>query len=555
MFVQEEPADRDADLATSEGLFIYGASMEAELPPGSKVRVLGKISEWNGLTELSALGDIVLCPGFDPVTAQSLRLPLEAGDVLERFEATLVQIAQPLTVTGNFDLGRYGSLELSAAGRLYAPTQLVAPGIAAARQNDANDRSRIVLDDRSATQNPSPTPYLDRNATRRVGDTLPGLIGVVDERYGAYRVHPTELPEFRGSLPRPAAAPMVGGSLRVASLNVFNYFTTLDTGRTNCGPDQGLACRGANSSLELERQRAKLVGVLAALDADIVGLFEIQNDAGGALQDLAAALNARRADTPYAWLDTGPIGSDAIKTALLFRPAKVTPLGAYALLTSAVDASFADTKHRPALAQTFTERASRARFTLVLTHLKSKSSACTDLDDPDLNDGQGNCNRTRTAGAQALLRWIASDPTHAADPDVLVMGDFNAYAKEDPMVSLEAGGLRALVAMFSGPFAYSYQFDAQSGYLDHALATASLAPQVTGLGQWHINADEPALLDYNTEWKTDDRFDATQPFRASDHDPLLVGLRLTGDAWSLLPTLHLAEFLARMRAVLHPAPR
>jgi predicted extracellular nuclease len=551
VFVQEEPADQDGDVASSEGLFVYGvAAGDMALPRGAKLRALGKIVEWSGLTELSSVSELAVCPGFDPVVPTVSRLPLASADDWERLEGMLVHIPQTLTVTGNFELGRYGSLELSAGGRLYQPTQQVHPGPAAVARQDQNDRSRIVLDDASSEQNPSPIPYLDAAGTRRVGDTVRSLTGVVDERYGAYRLHPSEAPVFASGVERPRDPPEIGGRLRIASLNVFNYFTTLDAGRTGCGPDASLECRGANSRFELERQRAKLVRALAAIDADIVGLIEIQNDAGAALQDLVGALNAQLSSSPYAALDTGTLGSDAIKLALLYRPATVAPVGPYALLTSAVDPRFADDRQRPALAQTFVEHRSQEGVTLVLTHLKSKSSACTDADDPDLHDGQGDCNRTRTAAAQALVSWIASDPTHSGDPDVLLLGDLNAYAQEDPVATLEVGGLRALVGAFIGPWAYSYQFNGQSGYLDHALATPSLFEQVTGIAHWHINADEPAVLDYNTELKTDDRFDATQPFRASDHDPLLVGLWLSSGTWSLIPRLHLAPFLSRVRSAL-----
>jgi hypothetical protein len=78
--------------------------------------------------------------------------------------------------------------------------------------------------------------------------------------------------------------------------------------------------------------------------------------------------------------------------------------------------------------------------------------------------------------------------------------------------------------------AYSYVFDGQWGYLDHALASADARRQARspGVADYHINADEPSVLDYNTEFKT-----AGQPpacsmppdqFRVSDHDPVIVGL-------------------------------
>ena len=64
------------------------------------------------------------------------------------------------------------------------------------------------------------------------------------------------------------------------------------------------------------------------------------------------------------------------------------------------------------------------------------------------------------------------------------------------------------------------------GYLDHALASGSLTDKVTGVTEWHINADEPRALDYNTEFKSESQltsYYADDAFRASDHDPVIVG--------------------------------
>ena len=134
----------------------------------------------------------------------------------------------------------------------------------------------------------------------------------------------------------------------------------------------------------------------------------------------------------------------------------------------------------------------------------------------------------------------------AGDPDVLLLGDFNSYSKEDPVTTLEAGGYTDLAASLLGPGSYSYLFDGQLGHLDYGFASASLAPQVTGIGNWHINADEVDLFDYNDEVfdspgeatfeeKPDGSalvpprvvFQPGTPYRASDHDPVLVGLDLT----------------------------
>ena len=209
------------------------------------------------------------------------------------------------------------------------------------------------------------------------------------------------------------------------------------------------------------------------------------------------------------------------------------PLGGFELLTSAVDPRFIDTLSRPVLAQTFEVIATGARFTVAVNHLKSKGSACTG--DPDTGDGQGNCNLTRKAAAEALVDWLATDPTGSDDPDFLIMGDLNAYAKEDPIDAVLEGPDDAigtaddytnLVQKFEGQLAYSFVFDGMAGYLDHGLANSAVVDQVLDAAEWHINADEPDLVDYDTSFKsvTQDGFFEPNQFRSADHDPLVVTL-------------------------------
>ncbi|MGA8046234.1 MAG: PKD domain-containing protein, partial [Dermatophilaceae bacterium] len=146
--------------------------------------------------------------------------------------------------------------------------------------------------------------------------------------------------------------------------------------------------------------------------------------------------------------------------------------------------------------------------------------------DLDTGDGQGNCNLTRLAAAEAIVDFLASDPTGSGDPDHLVIGDLNSYDEEDPIHALVEAGYTDLVEKFGGEFAYGYVFDGKVGYLDHALSNESLTPQVTGASEWHINADEPDVLDYILRFgKPENSFKPDQ-FRSSDHDPVLVGLNL-----------------------------
>jgi hypothetical protein len=120
---------------------------------------------------------------------------------------------------------------------------------------------------------------------------------------------------------------------------------------------------------------------------------------------------------------------------------------------------------------------------------------------------------------------------------VPVLGDLNAYAREEPISYLEAAGFVNLTESFLGAGADSFIFDGQSGTLDYALATPCLLSQISGTGEWHINADEPDAVDYNLNFGRDPSlFDGTTPFRSSDHDPVIVGLQLAEPALPPIPS-------------------
>jgi predicted extracellular nuclease len=532
-FVQEEDADADADPATSEGIFVFSSSFPVSV--GDKVRVKGTVTEFltSGvtLTELTSVSALTVCSsGNSMPTATTVTLPVASLTDWERYEGMLINITQDLTVTDNFTLGRFGEVGLSVDGRCLNPTNITTPGAAAIAQQDLNDRRRIVLDDANNQQNIDPTLYpsggLSAFNTLRVGYKVNGgLSGVLDQRFGVYRVQPVGPISFTADNPRPAAPDSVGGTLKVAGLNVLNYFN-------GDGLGGGFpTARGAESPAEFTRQRDKIISVITTINPDIAGMSEIENDAtpNSAIEDLVAGLNAATAPGTYSFINTGVVGTDAIRVAIIYKPATVSPVGAYAVLNSTVDPLFIDTKNRPALAQTFSQTSTGAKFTVVVNHLKSKGSDCNDVGDPDTGDGQGNCNVTRAKAATALVNWLGTDPTGSGDPDFLLIGDYNSYAKEDPISNIKLAGYTDLINAFVGPDAYSYQFDGQSGYLDHALASSSLSSQVTGATEFHVNADEPVVLDYNFNFKTANQFITFYDpgaFRASDHDPVVVGLIL-----------------------------
>jgi predicted extracellular nuclease len=473
-------------------------------------------------------------------------MPFADADYPERFEGMLVNFPQTLVISEYFNYERFGemviALPLAGETRPFTGTSIDEPGAPALAREEANSLRRITLDDTLGTQNPAVLRHpngatFDLTNRFRGGDTVKNTVGVLGYDFGLYRIQPTAGAEYTSVNPRPAAPEPVGGTVRVAAMNTLNFFVTADypTGNpldNKCGPSNNVECRGWDSdqATEFTRQRDKLLTALSGLDADIIGLNELENSTGvEPLDSIVSGLSG------YAYINTGTIGTDAIKVGLIYRSATVTPVGTYKLLTSAVDSRFIDTKSRPSLAQTFEVNATGAKFTVVVNHLKSKGSACDDVGDPDLGDGQGNCSQTRRAAAEALVDWIATDPTGSGDADFIIMGDLNSYAQEDTIDEIKAGSddtvgtnddFTNLISLFHGPFAYSYTFDGAAGYLDHALANANLLGQVTGAADWHINSDEPDIFDYDTTFKPDDQdvLYEVNPYRTSDHDPVVVGL-------------------------------
>jgi uncharacterized protein len=512
----------DGDPLSSDGVFVY-TGRAPRVAAGQWVRVSAQVTEHHTVTQLTAVSaQQVLGPGPDIVPAV-VRLADASADTLESVEGMLVRIDGPLTVSQNRLLGRYGQLTLVAGGRPWIPTDRHRPASAEAVAPAARQPGgRIVLDDGSSVQNPSPVPHLAGATTLRAGDTVRGLVGVVDHGPSgdsaagpaAYRIHPTRPPVFRHDNPRTARPPAVGGQLRIAAFNVHNYFTSVRDGSAGCFPSGTRSdCRGAANADELVRQRAKIVAALAAIDADAIGLVEIENNGLAAVRDLVDALNLAQGAGTYASvpLPEAGTGGDAIKVAIIYKPARLSRAGM-------PRSDPHPTHQRPPLAQTFA--AGSERFTLVVAHFKSKNCEGAGADNADRRDGQGCFNARRIAQGAALRAFVKELQGATRDSDVLLVGDLNAYSNEDPVVAFTDAGWIDQVARFDA-LGYSFVFDGAAGRLDHALATASLGPQVSGAAVWHINADEPVLMDY----RTDTTLPAT-PYRSSDHDPVVVGLSL-----------------------------
>lgn len=516
----------DNDPQTSEGIFVYYSKDDVAV--GDIVRLQGKVAEYYNATQIGDVSALSIC-GTASVSPTDITLPVSTADELEAYEGMLVNVPQSLFVTDTGSLARYGEVTL-ASERLYQGTQVAAPGDAANAVEAQNRLKELLLDDGSTQKNPAvipyPAPQLDAYNSLRLGDTVENLTGVLGYSFNRYRLHPTQTPQFIHTNPRTDAPTLEKqGDFKVASFNVLNYFN---------GDGQGggfPTARGADNQDEFLRQQAKLVSAISALDADAIGLMEIENDGFGefsALQSLVNALNDATTEGTYAFVNfnVDQVGTDAITTAIIYRSDKLVEAG-----QAAINAEGAlSYGNRAAIAQSFKHIASEEAFTLAVAHLKSKGG-CKKAEgaNQDQNDGQACHNATRVAGATEFANWLATSPTGVEDEDIILVGDINAYAKEDPITAFANAGLTNVIPALEGDtLGYSYQFRGRLGSLDHALASASLLDKVVAATDWHINADEPAILDYNTEYKSQTQqasLYADDAYRASDHDPVIVAIK------------------------------
>ena len=526
-FVNSLAADEDTTPLTSEGVFVYFSDTDVNV--GDHVRVQGTVDEYFDSTQISDVVQVAVCATGQSVSATKISLPLASQDDLEAFEGMLVTLDQELVVTNNFGLGRYGEVEL-ATERLYQGTQVAMPGDEANAVEVENLTKKILVDDGSTVQNSDPTAYptpgLSAENTLRTGDSVNSVTGALAYSFSTYRIHPTVAPQFIATNPREDAPELnPEADLRVASFNVLNYFN---------GDGQGAGfptSRGADSLEELVRQEAKLVSAISAMQADVVGLMEIENDGFGefsAIASLVNALNDADSANEYAFVDfnVNQVGTDAITTALIYRANKVEEVGSAAITTAAPF----DFSNRTPIAQSFKSLESQEVFTVAVAHLKSKGGCGSASGaNEDQNDGQACWNEIRTEGASAFADWLDSKPTGVDDEDIILVGDMNAYAMEDPIRKFDEKGYKNVVAELDGnTLAYSYSFSGRAGSLDHAVATESLLSKVVAAKDWHINADEPIVLDYNVEFKSEGHQStlySESAYRASDHDPVIVDIK------------------------------
>ncbi|KQR11197.1 ExeM/NucH family extracellular endonuclease [Cellulomonas sp. Leaf334] len=545
----------DATPGASDAVFVFSSATAGSVAIGDHVQVTGVVSEFNGLTEITVAdaAGLVDLPAADPVTPVSAAWP-STDAAREALESMLFQPTGDLTITNTFSTNQYGEVGLAAGTLpLLQPTEVGRPGSAEALAAAADNAARgVVLDDGSSTNFLSAAssgltpPYVSLTNPVRVGAaaTITAPV-VVDFRNNVWKLNPT--------VPGPAsvtfendrttAPTAVGGDLKVASFNVLNYFTTLGATTAGCTSfkdrtgdpvtvNSGCDPRGAWDPDDLQRQQDKIVAAIDALDADVVGLLEIENSArvdgvaDEALGTLVDALNAAAGSDVWAFVPSSTelppaAGQDVITNALIYKPAAVERTGESRALGDQSEDDQAFGNAREPIGQVFTPVGGGAPFFVAVNHFKSKGSAGPWPGDADAGDGQGASNESRVRQATALRDWV---PTVQGDAQaVALIGDFNAYTLEDPMQALyDAGYTDAATALADGQFSYS--FSGLSGSLDHVLLNGPAMQRATGADIWEINAEESIALQYDRYNYHGTLFYESNAYRSSDHDPMLVGL-------------------------------
>ncbi|MGR2965681.1 ExeM/NucH family extracellular endonuclease [Vibrio vulnificus] len=527
----------DGNVKTSDGIFVKTSGAVSKDMIGQQICVRAKVNEDYGMTTLLPTGNIWEVKNSTPVEVTPVKLErIDSDDetfrsTLERLEAMPVVLVEDMDAAeGNQDMrvSRTFSFDYSAKRNNMViaykrpnpqPNQDHVAGSDAAKAQTAQNKDyRIVVESDEKPAN-GKIPYYPEFASDphnnyiRINDSVVGMTGVLHYSYNEFRLIPTAnvtKANFVHNTPR-TSSPVIkesygddGFTIKVATQNVLNYFNSPYGGHDNLFGDN----RGAESQQEFERQQAKIVEAIYGLDADIVGLMEVENNGFGdfsAIRELLEAINAKyykenykdrfaresihnryvfvgfdkNGDQVLDQFDT--VGSDAITTGIIYRPSKVSVIAGKVIPMPWQDAPMivdADGKpvvdgkgelaesgknyQRNTVAATFRVLNTGKQLTVSVNHLKSKGSTCWDdyvgtkaVDD----DAQGSCENFRVASTYHLGQEMAK-----IGGDQIVLGDMNSYAHEDPMLVLTSNPTKkALKAADYIKVGNKWQFNGEQG--------------------------------------------------------------------------------------------
>ncbi|MDO5060197.1 MAG: ExeM/NucH family extracellular endonuclease [Actinomycetaceae bacterium] len=570
-YVQTPGTGKTAPQGGSEAIFVYQGKNGLDTLPelGTCVTVAGTVKEHAAqkqpkeeqFTTQLTNPTVTKVEGCEPVTPLEIAQLPATPAASEAIEGMLIKPTQKLVVTDNYELNTFGVVGLSKSGSLLPQrTDVARPGADAEAVEAENEANFIKLDDGASWNyayklkkgenkpNPDPhnfeLPFVTKQNPVRLGALVTFNDGVIYEyRYGwvlqsRQPVHGLVNSSVSIQNNRPAAAPVVGGDVKVATYNVLNYFVHLGKDH-NCqyyadragNPVTSNSCsvRGAYSEAAFQDQQTKIVAALNKLDADVVGLEEVENsskfgkDRDFALSHLVNKLNETKGGS-WDYVRSPqevPNNGDFIRTAFIYNKTKVKPVGDSVIFGDSTFNSIARSPLAQKFAPVVTDKQTGTEFVVVVNHFKSKRppQGGQNPEQKDKNDGQGGWNPKRVEQAEALATW--ANQTYAGTP-VFLIGDFNSYSQEDPIIALENLGFTKVPTQ-----GHSYLFGGRVGSLDHAIANKEGRAIVNGEAKvWEINAHEPVALEYSRKNYTASDLYTPDEFRSSDHNPEIFGINV-----------------------------
>lgn len=574
-------ADDDTPGA-SDAIFVFGSVAAGQVTVGDSVRVTGNVVEFQGTTELSAPTVTKLASPLPAVTPDTFAWSsLTTAAQKEAHEGELIAPQGTFTVADNYDANWYGSFTLAAGDApLRQPTDAGRPGSAEALAAVADTAARSVTLDDGASVNYSgaansgtPLPWFTPTNAVSIGSKVSFHQPVILEyRFSLWNFQPTRqvtddgaaVATFSDTRTGNAQPGNVGGTVRLATFNVQNYFPTtgelyVQQGLGTCtyyndragnhiavnsctGPGNTAGPRGAANDASFQRQQAKIVTGINRLGASIVSLEEVENSAkfgkprDAALAGLVDALNAAAGANVWAYVPSPAVlpalaDEDVIRSAFIYKPADISLVGTSTILTTSSGPGQPFSIAREPLAQGFKKAGATDAdaFLVVTNHWKSKGSGtpmypgdAPDTSSPAVN--QGSFNATRVREAEDTSAFATQVAAALGTDRIFLVGDLNSYTHEDPMQVLYDAGYTDLGSTFD-PNESTYSFNGLQGSLDHVLANAAARALVTGADVWQINAQEAIAYSYSRyNYNATLLFNGADPFTASDHDPVVVGL-------------------------------
>jgi predicted extracellular nuclease len=480
---------------TSRALFVTDAALSQTLAPGQNLVISGRVEESGSardkLTSLTEVSSHEVCSSTPDLPLTRAELPMSSRE-REALEGMRLAFGQPLLLSDVYNFHR-GEVTLSLGSVPRVPTEIQNPGSAAVKQAAAN-RSRSLV---AALPQADPEPI-------PVGSSFHEIIGVMGHN-GKNQIFLLDSLQLNPGPVPTAVEPPADGSLRIVSLNLLNFFN--GDGRGGSFPTE----RGAESHEEFLAQSERTRSAIALMQADLLAVQELENDGFGpysAAQSLLNLLN-RTGSGEWAFVapEEGKVGTDVISVGLFYRQQALEAVGPGEVLDGP---DFRGLSRHP-LAQVFRDRVTSQSILVVVNHLKSKGSCPESGFGADRKDGQGCWNQARVDAIDAQLPWLDRLTAESDTPNVLVLGDMNAWRREDPIRQFIAGGFVDLVEQLSGLPQHSFLYFGQTGTLDYAFASPALAKFARTAQIWHINATWPRKVDPPKPW-----------LRMSDHDPVIV---------------------------------